>query len=252
MKKLLLFILLIAGSVTYGQTSFNSGQTVKSDSSRNSSKMLDKIVKKKFYILPNGNFISESKIDSVYKIWGGLSMRREIGKDSIKIYLIPLTSNAQKDLEKEEERKKSELFEKWLNNASIDFTVNGLDNKVHTLSSFKNKIVVLNFWFTTCAPCIKEMPALNQLVESYKNSEDVVFLALSLDQPEQVSSFLANHNFAYLHLPSTKKISSAYGIYAWPTHIIIDQKGTIRFIQVGGDHIEQSLELEIEKLRKNS
>src|SRR6185312_613814 len=50
-----------------------------------------------------------------------------------------------------------------------DFTVADLNGKMYKLSDLKGKTVVLNFWFTTCAPCVTEMPELNRLIEKYKN-----------------------------------------------------------------------------------
>jgi thiol-disulfide isomerase/thioredoxin len=57
-----------------------------------------------------------------------------------------------------------------------EFDVVAVDGKRLKLSALKGKVVVLNFWFIGCAPCIAELPALNKLVDEYKG-EDVVFIA---------------------------------------------------------------------------
>jgi peroxiredoxin len=48
-----------------------------------------------------------------------------------------------------------------------NFEATTLDNKRIELSKLKGQVVVINFWFTRCQPCIEEMPGFNKLVESY-------------------------------------------------------------------------------------
>ncbi|NIV30482.1 MAG: redoxin domain-containing protein, partial [Anaerolineae bacterium] len=46
-----------------------------------------------------------------------------------------------------------------------DFTLNDMQGKPHTLSTYQGKVVMLNFWATYCSPCIKEMPSMQRLNE---------------------------------------------------------------------------------------
>ena len=62
-----------------------------------------------------------------------------------------------------------------------DFSAVDMNGKTYSLSSLKGKIVVINFWFVECKPCLIEMPDLNEIVEKYK-SEEVVFLAFALNE----------------------------------------------------------------------
>jgi len=52
------------------------------------------------------------------------------------------------------------------------------DNKVNT-KNLGGKIIVLNFWFIKCPPCIREMPELNKITETYKSDSSVVFFAIA-------------------------------------------------------------------------
>lgn len=63
---------------------------------------------------------------------------------------------------------------------SIELSFNDLSGKFHSLSEYRGKIVVLNFWATWCGPCRDEMPMLSQLAKE-SAFQDVVFLAVSLD-----------------------------------------------------------------------
>ena len=60
-----------------------------------------------------------------------------------------------------------------------DFTLPGLDGKPLTLSAYKGKVVLLNFWATWCGPCKAEIPGFVELQQQYKN--DLVVVGLSVD-----------------------------------------------------------------------
>lgn len=55
--------------------------------------------------------------------------------------------------------------------AAPNFQASTLDNKKIELSKLKGQVVVLNFWFTRCQPCIEEMPGFNKLVDFYANKK---------------------------------------------------------------------------------
>lgn len=57
-----------------------------------------------------------------------------------------------------------------------DFEAKTLAGKILSRKSLKGKIVVMNFWFIGCKPCVAELPALNKLVQHYK-AKDIVFIA---------------------------------------------------------------------------
>lgn len=84
----------------------------------------------------------------------------------------------------------------------------------------KGKVIVLNFWSTTCGPCIKEMPHLNKLVEKMKD-KDIVFIAPAFySSINNLNSFLQKHPFAYNIIALN---ADDYNILELPTHIIIDR-----------------------------
>ncbi len=67
--------------------------------------------------------------------------------------------------------------------------------------SLAGKVIVLNFWFIACKPCVAEMPMLNDMVQQYKDKPEVVFLALSFDKCDQVKQFLEKTKFNYQAIP---------------------------------------------------
>jgi len=130
--------------------------------------------------------------------------------------------------------------EKLLNKPAPGFVVTDINGKSHSLFELKGKVVVLNFWFIACKPCVNEMARLNEIKAEYE-SRKVVFLALSTDKKEAVQSFIKTHQFSYTIIPQAAKIADRYQVYAYPASVVIDTKGIIRFIQIGGPDIEHTL-----------
>jgi thiol-disulfide isomerase/thioredoxin len=120
------------------------------------------------------------------------------------------------------------------NPAAPAFSATSLDGKKYDLASLNGKVVVMNFWFIGCAPCRVEMPALNRLVDKYAKNQDVVFLGVALDTESELRDFLKKTKYAYNVVPKGATLSQAFGVKAYPTHIIIGRDGKVMFESVGG------------------
>lgn len=127
-----------------------------------------------------------------------------------------------------------------LNKPAPKFELRDLTGKIYSLEKLKGKIVVLNFWFIACKPCVNEMPVLNRIKKKYDPAK-VVFLALSLDGKAAIHAFLQTHQFDYTILPQAASVGEKYSLYAYPTSMVINAAGTISFVQVGGPNIEGNL-----------
>jgi len=111
------------------------------------------------------------------------------------------------------------------------FSVVSLEGEKFELAALRGKIVVLNFWFTGCQPCIEEMPELNSLVDKFKN-ENVVFIAPTWDKVSILQTFLKEHPFKYHVVPDAhdlilRALSDGTGDIVFPTHLVIDREGRI-------------------------
>jgi len=107
------------------------------------------------------------------------------------------------------------------------FDLTDMDGNKVSNESLKGKRVVINFWFTTCAPCIAEMPALNTLREEYKDS-DVVFIAVTFDKKTQVLQFLKKHSFDFTILPGANTLC-AHMTVLYPLTLFVDRQGVIKY-----------------------
>ena len=135
-----------------------------------------------------------------------------------------------------------------------DFVFKDILGNTYTPEDIKGKVVVINLWFTSCAPCIKEIPELNELVKEYENNDAVLFLALALDEKgPRLDTFLETHVFNYSIVPSAqdyvvKKLQAS----SFPTHIVLDKNSNVVFTLAGytpqvGELIKSSISSFLEK-----
>ena len=108
--------------------------------------------------------------------------------------------------------------------SAYDINGNLVDSK-----QLQGKVMVVNFWFTTCPPCKQERPYLNKIVDDYKLDSNVVFIAIALDRKEQLIPYLKENEFKYNVIPEGKKLADSYDITGYPTQVIVDKEGKIAF-----------------------
>lgn len=110
-----------------------------------------------------------------------------------------------------------------------DFTLpDVLEGKEYSLSQFKGKVVLLNFFTFFCGPCREEMPDLNKIYHENKGKGFVTLgIGLSSD-PSQLRFLVKQLNLDYPVLMGTDKVSKDYGgVEVVPTTFIIDKQGNI-------------------------
>lgn len=109
----------------------------------------------------------------------------------------------------------------------------GPDGEETTIEAFRGRVVLMNFWATWCAPCVVEMPALDQL-QGELGPEGLQVLAVSEDRngAAVVAPFYARHDLRRLEIYSDPKgyLAQAYGVRGLPSTFLIDAEGRI----VGG------------------
>lgn len=113
--------------------------------------------------------------------------------------------------------------------APLDYTIkdmNGIDVK---LSSFRGKVILLNFWATWCGPCKAEIPILVELQKTYAN--DLVVLGMSVDDPvDKLKPYAAQYKINYPVLVGLDRedVQEAFGpLWGIPTSFIIGRDGRI-------------------------
>ena len=110
-----------------------------------------------------------------------------------------------------------------------DFTLKDvLQGKEYSLSQFKGKVVMINFFTFFCGPCRDEMPDLNKINNDLKGKGlQTLGIALSSD-PTQIRFLVKQLGLEYPVLIGTDKVSEDYGsISVVPTTVIIDKQGNV-------------------------
>jgi peroxiredoxin len=111
-----------------------------------------------------------------------------------------------------------------------DFKLRSLAGDSLKMDEWRGKVVVLNFWFIACPPCVAEIPALNRLVDHYRK-EDVVFVAFALDDALSLVKFLKREEFKFEMVAGGPTFAEYYCIVSgYPTTMIIDKTGILREI----------------------
>lgn len=98
-----------------------------------------------------------------------------------------------------------------------------------------DKITILDFWYTSCMPCIKAIPHLNALVEKYKGEIKIIGVnpfEYQSHKKEKIEEFLIRTPIDYSIL-LTEDIPQAFNVRAFPTLYIIDCNGKVRYSQIG-------------------
>lgn len=113
-----------------------------------------------------------------------------------------------------------------------DFEWTGLDGQILRLSSYRGKVVVVNFWATWCPPCREEMPALQRVAAS---EPDVVVLEVDLMEPgDKARSFLDSLGLDRLQpvLDSDGATTRRFGVLSLPSTFFVDKEGVIRHLEL--------------------
>lgn len=111
----------------------------------------------------------------------------------------------------------------------------------------KGKVVVFNFWFASCPPCIKEVPELNEVYEKYKDNDDIIFAAITFEKEDKIVKFQNKYKLKYPVVGQQGGFSQAITRGAYPTNVIIKRDGTIQeYISGGMVGIGKQIEAAIE------
>lgn len=118
---------------------------------------------------------------------------------------------------------------------AADFKVTDTSGKTHTLSGYKGKWVLVNYWATWCPPCLEEIPDLIALHENKKNNLVVIGVAMDYRNAQQVIDFAEGLLVEYPIVLGNPQIVSQIGpVQGLPTTYLYNPEGKMVAQQVGG------------------
>ena len=117
---------------------------------------------------------------------------------------------------------------------AADFKVTDTEGKTHTLSGYKGKWVLVNYWATWCPPCQEEIPDLIALYENKKNNLVVIGIAMDYNDPKQVTAFADSMLMSYPIVLGNAQVASQIGpVQGLPTTYLFNPSGKLVAQQVG-------------------
>jgi thiol-disulfide isomerase/thioredoxin len=133
--------------------------------------------------------------------------------------------------------------------AAPQFTLKDLDGRDVSLQQYRGKIVMLDFWATWCGPCRVSMPILEKIRDQYAGK--LVLLAVNLQESKDVvKEYVLSQNLgSKVLLDRDASVGGLYGVIGIPTQVLIDQEGTVKFMESGvGPGMDSKIRAEINKL----
>ena len=127
---------------------------------------------------------------------------------------------------------------------AADFTLPDMDGEAHTLSDYRGKVVMINFWATWCPPCRREMPSLERLYGKLKDQGFTVIAINQFEDPDLVFEFTGRLSLAPtfpILFDRDSSVAEQFGVKGLPTTYLLDKDGRIRYRAIGGrefDHAE--------------
>lgn len=154
--------------------------------------------------------------------------------DALTSMFYPYTKNHIDRCRKILQRKEAQLTLSEKGETAPDFTLNDMEGKPVSLSDYSGKWIILDFWGSWCAPCLKGMPELKEIYETYSGKLEIIGVDCN-DTKEAWRDAVSRLQLPWIQLfqSESDSVASAYAVTAYPTKVIIDPEGKIRKIYTG-------------------
>lgn len=130
---------------------------------------------------------------------------------------------------KDESSKRVEVGQKAIHWSLLD-----VKDKNVSFSDIKGNLILLEFWFSPCAPCIKAIPELNEIQKKY-GKRGLSFYAIEYFKADKafLTKYVERYNIKYPMLYGGKETALNYGVWEAPTFFLIDKNGVVLYKHVG-------------------
>jgi len=135
-----------------------------------------------------------------------------------------------------------------IGNRALDFQLPNLDGQIVSLSSFRGKPVLLNFWATWCGPCRSEMPLLQQINQTWSGKGLIVLEVEIQGKASEVRQFMTDNNLSLPTILDGGAVTETYGITVIPASYLVDKDGVIRQIVRGAFPSTAAIEKQLGKI----
>jgi peroxiredoxin len=110
-----------------------------------------------------------------------------------------------------------------------DFSLIDLEGKSQSLSQYRGKIVLVNFWATWCKPCTIEMPAMQKIYDKLRGKGFVVLAVNELEDDAKVREHIKQYGYTFsVLMDRDNKVANQFGVFGLPVSVFIDEKGIVQ------------------------
>ncbi|MBK9307717.1 MAG: TlpA family protein disulfide reductase [Nitrospira sp.] len=135
--------------------------------------------------------------------------------------------------------------------AAEDFQLTDLAGQQQSLSQYRGKVVLVNFWATWCKPCTTEMPAMQAMYDKLQDKGFVVLAVNELEDEAKVREHIQQHGHTFpVLLDRDNKVANQFGVFGLPVSVFIDEKGVVREYIKGGLLTEQVILDTVARIQK--
>ena len=119
--------------------------------------------------------------------------------------------------------------------AAPGFTLVDMDGEIFSLSDYKGRTVIINFWATWCPPCREELPSMNRAWQKLKD-KNIAMIAVNVGEDEDtIFSFMGDYPIDFqVLLDQSGEVINQWPIKGLPTTFVIDPKGRLYYRAIGG------------------
>jgi thiol-disulfide isomerase/thioredoxin len=116
-----------------------------------------------------------------------------------------------------------------------NFELTGLDGERYRLSTYRGRVVFVNFWATWCEPCQRELPTFAQFSADEANNGAVILAVNLAETTEAIEDYFAEHGISGINvlLDENLDVQGAYGPSQFPTTYVLDPAGVVKYIHLG-------------------
>jgi peroxiredoxin len=135
--------------------------------------------------------------------------------------------------------------------AAEDFRLVDLEGKSQSLSQYRGKVVLVNFWATWCKPCTTEMPAMQTTYDKLRDKGFVVLAINELEDEAKVREHIKQHGHTFpVLMDRDNKVANQFGVFGLPVSVFVDEKGVVREYIKGGLLTEQVILDAVARIQK--
>lgn len=192
--------------------------------------LLFSTIKAQDYYVITTTPITKDSLNNLYKKYKNLKTTQDLGINSFITNRIDIKGDSiihYGNLSNTSKINNENIFN-FINKPLPDLFLEKYDKGRITNDSLKGKPTIIDLWFTTCSPCIKEIPTLNKFKEKYGVKFN--YVAVTFEDKKKVKPFLKKHNFTFDILLNGREFLDSIGNGSYPKVILVDKNNIIKYI----------------------